>query len=59
MIMNGKGFGRKRYYPGIRLEGQRKTTLNLNQDSRGRDLNPGPPGYEARALSTRPRRAVI
>jgi hypothetical protein len=53
--MNWKGCGRKRswpnlrYYPGICL-GLRKTTKNLSQDSRtpGRDLNPGPPKYEAR-----------
>jgi hypothetical protein len=40
MIMNLKGFGRKRswpilrYYLGIHLEGLRKTTKDLNQDSR-------------------------
>jgi hypothetical protein len=52
--MNWKGCGRKRswpnlrYYPGICLEGLRKTTKNLSQDNRspGRDLNPGPPEYE-------------
>jgi hypothetical protein len=63
--MDWKGFGRKRtrpnlkYYPGIRLEGLRKTTENLIHDSRcpGRDLNPGPPEYEAGVL-TRPRRSV-
>jgi hypothetical protein len=34
-----------KYYPGIRLEGLRKTTKNLSQDSRypGGDFNPGPP----------------
>jgi hypothetical protein len=38
-----------RYYPGICLEGSRKTTKNLSKASRslGRDLNPGPPEYEA------------
>jgi hypothetical protein len=64
--MNWKGCGRKRswpnlrYYPGTRLEGVRKTTKSLSQDSRspGRDLNPGPAEYEARVLTTRPRRSV-
>jgi hypothetical protein len=45
--MNWKGCGRKRswpnfrYYPGIFLEGLKKTTKNLSQESRfaGRDLN--------------------
>jgi hypothetical protein len=41
-MMNWKGFGRGsrdlilRYYPGIRLEGLRKTTKTLNPDSRSR-----------------------
>jgi hypothetical protein len=56
---NWKGFWRKRwwpilsYYPEIRMEGMRKTTKNLSQDSRfrGRDLNPGPQEYEAGALT--------
>jgi hypothetical protein len=50
-----------RYYPGIRLEGLRKTTKILNQDSLspGRDLNPGPPEYEAGVLTTRPWRSVV
>jgi hypothetical protein len=64
--MNWKGCGRKRscpdlrYYPVICLEGLRKTTKNLSQDRRslGRDLNPGPPEYEAGVLTTRPRRSV-
>jgi hypothetical protein len=35
--------------PGTSLEGLRKTTKNLGQDSRfpSRDLKPGPPEYEA------------
>jgi len=43
MVMNGKGFGRKRllrnlrYYSGLCLEGLRKTMKNLNQHSH-RDL---------------------
>jgi hypothetical protein len=45
-----------RYLPG----GLRKTTKNLTQDSRspGRDLNPRPPEFEARLLTTRPRYSV-
>jgi hypothetical protein len=37
-----------RYYPGICLEGLRKTTKKTRQYIRspGRDLNPGPPEYE-------------
>jgi hypothetical protein len=44
-----------RYYPGIRLEGPRKTTKILSQDSMSsdRDMNPGPLEYEARVLTTR------
>jgi hypothetical protein len=44
VMVNWKGFGRKLswpnfwYYPVIRLDGLRKTTKNLNQDS----LPPGP-----------------
>jgi hypothetical protein len=52
--MNWKAFGESvpglifRYYPGIRLEGLRKTTKSLSQDSRslGQDLNPVPHEYE-------------
>jgi hypothetical protein len=49
-----------RYYPGIGLEELRKTTKNLNQDSRfpGRDLKPGPTEYEAGVLTTRPRLSI-
>jgi hypothetical protein len=65
-MMDWKGSGRKRtrhnlkYYPGIHLEGLRKTTEILTHDSRspGRDLNPEPPEYEAGLLTTRPRRSV-
>jgi hypothetical protein len=61
------GFGRKRSwpnlrnYPGIRLEGLRKTTEHLSQDSRSprRDLKPGHPEYEARVLTSGPRRSVL
>jgi hypothetical protein len=47
-------------YSGIRLEGLRKNTKNLSQDSEfpGRHLNPGPPEYEAGALTAQPRRLV-
>jgi hypothetical protein len=43
------------------LDGMRKTTKTLSQDSRssGRDLNPGPPVYEAGVLTTRTRRKVF
>jgi hypothetical protein len=43
-----------RYYPGIRLEGLRKTTKDLNRDSQspGRDVSPGPPEFEAGVLTT-------
>jgi hypothetical protein len=44
-----------RNYPGTRLEGLRKTTENLSQDSLswGRDLNPRPSGYESRVRTRR------
>jgi hypothetical protein len=66
-MMNLKGFGRKpswpnlRYYPGIRVVRLRKTTKPMSQGSRspGRDLNPGPPEYEAVVLTTKPRRLVV
>jgi hypothetical protein len=38
------------YYPGICLEGLRKTTKKLK--SLGGNLNQGPPEYEARMLPT-------
>jgi hypothetical protein len=43
-----------RYYPGICLEGLRKITNNISQDSLspGRDLNLGPPKYEGVNHST-------
>jgi hypothetical protein len=49
MMMKRKGFSWKQswYYPGIHLEGLGKTAKTLNQDSRGRNLKPGPPEYEA------------
>jgi hypothetical protein len=50
-----------RHYPCIWLEGLRKTTKILSQDIRSslRDLNQGPPEYEAGVLTTQPRRSVI
>jgi hypothetical protein len=48
-----------RYYPGIRLAGLLKTTKSLNKAGRrGRDLNPGPPEYEAGVLDTLPRCSI-
>jgi hypothetical protein len=65
--MNGKGFGTKRswpnfwYSPGIRLENLRKTTKNIIEGnwSPGRDLNPGPPEFEAGVLTTRQRSSAL
>jgi hypothetical protein len=58
--MNFKWYERKlwcsslRYYPGIRLDGLRKTTKHLSRDRRSpdRDLILGPPGYEVGVLRT-------
>jgi hypothetical protein len=49
-----------RYYAGICLEGSKKSTKILSQDSRSprSDLNPGPPENEAGMLTARPRRTV-
>jgi hypothetical protein len=54
---NLEGSGRGlilRYHPGICLQGHRKSTKNLGQDNQStcRDLNPGPPEYEAEVLIT-------
>jgi hypothetical protein len=65
-MVNWKGCGRKRswpklrYYPGICLEGPRKTTKNINQNSRspGWNLNSEPPEHDVRALTTRPQHSV-
>jgi hypothetical protein len=49
-MMNLKGFGLiLRYCNSICMEGLRKTTKNLSQDSQslGQDLNLGPPECEA------------
>jgi hypothetical protein len=63
--MNRKRYGRKRlwpnlrYHPGIFLEGSKKTTKNLSQDSRspGKDLNTELPENE-RMLTIRQRRSI-
>jgi hypothetical protein len=49
------------YHTGICLEGMRKTTKNLSQDSRSldRDLNQGPPEYEVCVLSTQVRKGSM
>jgi hypothetical protein len=65
--MNCNGCARKRswlnlmYYPGIYLEGLRKTTTNLSHDSQspGRGLNPRSTNYEGKLLTTRPRQSVL
>jgi hypothetical protein len=57
-MINWEKFWKKRqwsnlkYYPGIYLEGLRKMTEILSQQSRssGRDLNSGPPEYDVRVL---------
>jgi hypothetical protein len=57
--MNSKGSGSKwlwSHYPGICVEGLRKTTRNPSQDSQspGWDLKSGPPEYKAGVLTTWP-----
>jgi hypothetical protein len=49
-----------RHYPGIRLDGLRKTTNSsiTITSCRGRESNPEPPEYEVAALIIRPRRSV-
>jgi hypothetical protein len=64
-MMNWKACGKTqswpnlRQYPGICLEGLRKTMKNLSQDiqSPGRDMNSVPPEYGAGMLTTLPRRS--
>jgi hypothetical protein len=46
-----------RYYPGICLEGLRKTTKNVSQ-SPGLDFNTRPTDDEAEVLTNQPRRSV-
>jgi hypothetical protein len=61
--MNWKDCGRDGLWPNLRylgicLEGLRKPTevFSVDSRSRGRDLNPGLPEYEAGVAATRPRR---
>jgi hypothetical protein len=58
LVGSGRGLS-LRYYPCIRLQGLRKTTKTSISITgrRHRKSNPGPPGYEVRAL-TRPRRSA-
>jgi hypothetical protein len=66
ILMNWKGYRRKqswpnlRYYPGICMLGQRKTTKNVSQDSQspGQDLNLGSLEYKARMLTTQPQHSI-
>jgi hypothetical protein len=66
-MLNVKGCRRKRswntlkYHPAICLDGLRKKTKYLSQDSRpsGRDLKPGPPKCEAGMLTTQTLHSVI
>jgi hypothetical protein len=54
--LEGSGCGLiLRHYPGIRLDGLRKTHKHLSQDSRstGLDLNSGPSEYESELSATR------
>jgi hypothetical protein len=65
-VKKWKEFGKKqfwsnfKYYPGIRLEGLRKITKNLSQDSLspGRDSNPRRSEYVAGLLTVRPRCSI-
>jgi hypothetical protein len=62
-MLNWKEVIRKRSWPNFKIlswqspGGLRKNTENVSQDSRsaGRDLNQGPPEYEAGMLTTQPR----
>jgi hypothetical protein len=47
-----------RYYLGIRMEGLRKSTKNVSQDSRSPDRDLKPHKYEAQLLTTRQWRSV-
>lgn len=67
-MLNWKGCIRERswanliydYYPGISLEGQRKTAKTLSQDSwfLGPDFIPELPEYEAAVITIRPRNSA-
>jgi hypothetical protein len=63
MMMNWKGFGRKWSWPNVKILSRHspgETEENHNQDSwsLGRDLNSGPPEYEAGVLTIRPQLSV-
>jgi hypothetical protein len=56
-VLEGSGGGLiSTYYPSICMDGLRKATKTLSQDSRSpdRDFNPGLPEYDAGVLTTRP-----
>jgi hypothetical protein len=60
---NLKGVERRRSWPNVKLHlpgGTEENYGNLNQDYRslGRDLNPGPPEYQAGVLTIRRGRSV-
>jgi hypothetical protein len=63
-VMNWKGCGRKRSWPNFKVLSQhlpdvlRKTMKTSISRSQDRDLNSGPPEYEAGVLRTQPRRSV-
>jgi hypothetical protein len=65
-MMSSKGCGRKRSLTNFKVlyhylpVGTEENDENLSQDSQspGRDLNPGPPEYEAEVLTTRSRSSV-
>jgi hypothetical protein len=67
MMINWKGFVGSvcglilRYYPGIHMQGLRKTMKNLNQDSWSPALRfeAGTLKYKAVVLATRPRRLAV
>jgi hypothetical protein len=65
-MIKRKIFRRKRSWPNFNVVSQHspgrveESRENIRQDSRsaGRDLNPGPPDYEAGMFLTRPRRSA-
>jgi hypothetical protein len=57
LVRSGRGLI-LRYNPGIRLDGLKKTTKTSVTIVGRRDLNPGPPEYEAGVLTTGTRRSV-
>jgi hypothetical protein len=67
MMMNWKGFGRKRSWPNFKalcrhsLDGLMKTTKSSVRIAGhwGQDLNPRPPEYEDGVLTTQARRSVL